>query len=282
MALTGDIAPNKKQILEAMRVMQRMPEFSIVSDALAKAIQITEQSSAETGGELQELFEPRVLRALRLYFAGYLPEPPAPVPQTSMSGDGRPDDTSGKASLSAPPRLPDKATLIAALRDESESITEIAKPALNVESPNAEPVGSGKGVPKARATDVTFLFLADPQIWAGEKTAITPRTKTLNEMNKVLNKISSQTWPTGKNLDPAIVGTKIDKPVATFFGGDLCQTGGGYNFGDQFFLMPWAYKGGFELEVVRQLFDENFESSGLTKLNAGNIYFGLGNHDVQS
>jgi hypothetical protein len=148
----------------------------------------------------------------------------------------------------------------------------------------ASDVGRSEALaPDASATETTFLFLADPQISrAQEKDRNNPRVKMCNELNQVLNGIGSEVWPTGFGLDPSIEGQPIGPSRAVFFGGDMCQTGGDYNWADQYLGIPCLYIGGFELLWDRYLFDPWIIDNGLTKLNAGPVYFGLGNHDVQS
>lgn len=65
----------------------------------------------------------------------------------------------------------------------------------------------------------------------------------------------------------------------------MCQTGGGYNFRDQNPYSgrnPINYQGSYELQTIRKLFERNFDANGITKTKFENIYFGLGNHDIQN
>ena len=255
----------KNRILKALIAMRNINALSTLHDALIQAEKDIQNASAESICKIDELVEPKVYRALKLYFAGYFDKP---VRSTSRDNgpSAKPDDTSGLTDLGSPTCLPSDDEISDALLDNS----------------SYQPMAG---------TETTFLFLADPQVSRAQhpKDNNNPRVKMMDGMNKVLNRISSQTWPTGFGLDPTIVGTAIKKPEATFFGGDLCQTGGDYNFLDQFASEPADYRGGFELEMIRRLFDngpwglsKEYPSEGLTKLNAGRVFYGLGNHDVQS
>ncbi|KAF8849000.1 hypothetical protein BDZ45DRAFT_732564 [Acephala macrosclerotiorum] len=129
--------------------------------------------------------------------------------------------------------------------------------------------------------NTTFVLLADPQL--GENGDC---VKNLSALNRALNELGSgtnlTTWPQGKNLSCG--GSPMAKPAATFFAGDMCQSGGGKDTDEQSNLTsrnPANYQGGGELRDVRVLYDSWHEDrKGVVGLNkCGNLYFGLGNHD---
>jgi cytolysin (calcineurin-like family phosphatase) len=125
----------------------------------------------------------------------------------------------------------------------------------------------------------TFIFLADPQPNSADPDH-PDRVKNLSTLNSILNNISSLTWPSGFGL--SCEGQLIGDPNAVFFGGDMCQTGGNYSASDQFVNQPATYTGGWELQRIRELYEPGYKvSDGLTKINIPNVFFGLGNHDIQ-
>lgn len=128
----------------------------------------------------------------------------------------------------------------------------------------------------------TFIFLADPQPnRADGADDDNPRVKALSQLNRCLNGLDSMEWPAGFGL--SCEGQRIGPVSALVFGGDLCQAGGDYNFLDQISSIPPYYRGGWELEIVRHLFELPFKyDSSATRTKYAPAYFGLGNHDVQS
>jgi hypothetical protein len=140
---------------------------------------------------------------------------------------------------------------------------------------------------------VNFLFLADPQPnrATGQRVQENLRVKILSNLNAELQKLPSMKWP---NRLGNLSGQPIGEIVGLFFGGDLCQTGGDYSYTDQLGYLPGTYHGGWELEIVRLLFDPNYKAYGsgddgkpiadytVSRNVFSPIYFGLGNHDVQS
>jgi hypothetical protein len=88
-------------------------------------------------------------------------------------------------------------------------------------------------------------------------------------------------------LNHAIQGTVIGKPKFYIFGGDLCQSGGKYEWKDQFDQTPLTYAGGPQLAYIRYLFDNKWVppswfKSQMIWWNVDTVYFGLGNHDIES
>jgi cytolysin (calcineurin-like family phosphatase) len=132
----------------------------------------------------------------------------------------------------------------------------------------------------------TFIFLTDPQPNRNDRrNDDNPAVKRLNMLNDWLNNLQFTNWPEGFNL--SVAGTPFNINVGLIFGGDLCQTGGDYNWADQAAGDPPYYNGGWELEILRHLFQKEYYCNDLTfhSQTTGtihNAYFGLGNHDVSS
>ncbi|NNU28652.1 metallophosphoesterase [Isoptericola sediminis] len=268
--MSGGRVVTNEDLRAAISALLAVPEMSALRGDLEEAAAEVEAREEETPQAIAGHLPPRAEHAIRVHLAGYLDAPQPPEEAEAVPED-RPDDTSGLAAVSGPTAMPSREEVRAVLA------------ALTEPAPRAD-VGAAEGGEPELPDTTTFLFLADPQVSRAEKPKDNdnPRVKTMDQMNRILNDIGWEPWPSGYGLDPAIEGTLIGKPKATFFGGDLCQTGGDYNFADQAGSIPAHYNGGFELEMVRRLFDADYKSDGLTKLDAGPVYFGLGNHDLQS
>jgi cytolysin (calcineurin-like family phosphatase) len=131
----------------------------------------------------------------------------------------------------------------------------------------------------------TFLFLADTQAnRAAGRDDTNPRVVMCSQLNQALNALAAQNWPTGYGL--TCEGQPIAPVGGLFFGGDICQTGGDYNWKDQMYYPPPKFDGGWELMIERHLYQRGFEgrdwSSSATRTDYAPAYFGLGNHDIQT
>jgi hypothetical protein len=135
---------------------------------------------------------------------------------------------------------------------------------------------------------VTFIFLQDPQPTQNDiENDNDPRIKRLSQLNASLNSISTVKWPNNDKLNHVFQGTVIGKPKFYIFDGDLCQSGGKYEWKDQFDQTPLTYAGGPQLAYIRYLFDNKWVppswfKSQMIRSNVDTVYFGLGNHDIQS
>lgn len=150
------------------------------------------------------------------------------------------------------------------------------------------PAATGEEAPQVTSTArsvTTFLFLADPQVSQAQKSESPNRIDRLSTLNRALAGLSELTWPTGQPLRPlSCAGLPIGPIDAIVFGGDMCQTGGSYDLWDQFFRNPTSYRGGYELQAIRRLFQPGFVGGidfEVTTTNHTPCYFGLGNHDTQ-
>lgn len=143
-----------------------------------------------------------------------------------------------------------------------------------------------KGRTMTRPKPVTFAFLADPQLNDPEDDD-NPRVVNLSKLNQCLNSIDTSAWPSDLGLTADIVNKEIGPLDFLIFGGDLCQSGGSYNLLDQMAGYPQCYNGGWQLEMVRWLFENQYQppitfGSKATRTKYDRVYFGLGNHDIQS
>jgi Calcineurin-like phosphoesterase/Ricin-type beta-trefoil lectin domain len=134
--------------------------------------------------------------------------------------------------------------------------------------------------------NITFVFAADPQPSRADEphgaSDQNDRVLSLAAMNLMFEALPGMLWPSGCG---ALTGTRVGQPGCLVFGGDMCQTGGDYSSTDQFFGTPATYQGGWELAMVRHLF--NGGPTPHTRSNARRcpiapVYFGLGNHDLQT
>lgn len=136
---------------------------------------------------------------------------------------------------------------------------------------------------------VTFVFLHDPQPMTDDQYG---RIARLNVLNSYLNSIDQVLWPAGNGITPEVQGQPVGKPAFIVFGGDLTQNGGYFNGFDQAMRNPSTYFSGEPLQQVRWMFDRNWKGlasslephkyAKLTQTTVDNVYFGLGNHDLQT
>ncbi len=201
---------------------------------------------------------------LQLQLGGYLDEePPLQQPPPVIVEDYGlyPPSPEKEVELSRLPSLEERLDLIRKIMQEETSAGRAAQSDQNV---------------------TTFLFLHDPQPSRVQgRDDDNPRVQSLSQLNTCLNQIDQWTWPRGFHL--RCEGQPIGPIAGIFFAGDLCQAGGDYDFFDQLVHLPWSFRGGWELAIMRHLFQKSFVyPSKATKTKYDKVYFGLGNHDVQT
>ncbi|WP_432981440.1 metallophosphoesterase [Dactylosporangium sp. CA-233914] len=239
----------KEAVTRALDALLAEPAVAEFHDALAAARAELDRHAAPD--DVPALQSGVLWRLVCLQGAGYLDRTPR-------------DDESGAS-------LPSVAELVELARREPPRPAPAGGDALPV--PTVAMATSTKSA-------ATFIFLADPQPSRTEDPK--ERPDRLSRLNEALNALNTLNWPAGMQL--TCEGQVITAVDGIFFGGDLCQDGGDYSFADQFAGSPTSFKGGWELQDLRKLYQPPFDgplADPLTPTNKQPSYFGLGNHDIQ-
>jgi cytolysin (calcineurin-like family phosphatase) len=250
---------NRDTVIEAIDALLANPLLKEFHSALLQAKE--ELSASPTPFEDAERAGGVVARLLRMQMGGYFDPTLSPLAATPpFATDVSQDSASPEQRLAA------------AKIDVGAIVTQMTA----LELPKSA----------ADSNEATFIFLADSQpSRADGKDDQNKFVVRLNTLNKFLNTLPNLSWPSGFGL--TCEGNPFNINTGIFFGGDLCQCGGDYNWLDQFANIPAYYNGGWELEIMRHMFQKNYNYSSLqfhsdTTNTIYNTYFGLGNHDVQS
>ncbi len=252
----------KQQVMQAIDVLLAEDAVRDFHDGLAAARGLL----AERDSPLQvpALCDGPVARLVAMQCGGYL-DPAAHAAAEARAG-----------------RLPSVPELIALARAGEPAAAGDDQ----AQQATASPARSGAGLRANRdRSATTFLFMSDPQPSTAEAAANGeryPRVARLNRLNQAISGLDGSRWPNNPALSCA--GHIIGPLDGVFFGGDMCQTGGSYNLADQFYYEPTTYRGGWELQHIRSLYQPGFVPflvSGDVLCPVQPCYYGLGNHDIQ-